>query len=349
VLTYTLTGNPTNGDIIFNEDGSFIYTPEPNFHGTEIMFYTVCDEDGLCSSGTLQIQVQIQNDIPSANGESYSTMEDEPISGTVAGNDVDDDPDNLAYSIVGQPENGSIIFNADGSFTFTPFLDFNGVQEINYLVCDTQDACDPAILTLIVDPVNDVPIAESELVHLVEDTPKNASVAMNDYNADTDIVSYSVVSEPLHGQITLYSDGTFLYSPDDNFYGLDSMTYSVCDETNLCAEAILTLDVSFINDLPVAMDETYTTTENTTVFGTVADNDIEIDPESLTYSVLLNNSNGLFFLDPNGTFSYLPNDGAIGTFTVAYLACDPCGACDAGTLTFIPHPWRPTALNKCVR
>ncbi len=338
VLTYTLTSTPTIGDILFSEDGSFTYTPEQDVHGTEIIFYNTCDQNGLCSSGTLQIQVQIQNDIPSANDESYSAMEDQPISGTVAENDVDGDLDELIYSLVAQPQNGSIIFNADGTFTFTPFLNFNGIQEVPYFVCDTQGACDSAVLTLIVEQVNDSPVAESELVNVIEDTPKNSSVNANDYNPDGDILSYSIVTEPLHGQITLNSNGTFSYTPDANFFGLDSITYSVCDETNLCAEAILTLDVSFINDLPVAVDETYTLTENATLLGTVADNDIEIDPESLTYSVLLNNSNGLFFLNPDGSFSYLPNDGVTGTFTVAYLACDPCGACDAGTLTFIVNP-----------
>jgi large repetitive protein len=338
VLAYTLTSTPTIGEIIFNEDGSFSYTPNANVHGTEIIFYTVCDQDGLCSTSTLQIQVLVQNDIPSANGEFYSTLEDQPISGTVAGNDLDSDLEVLTYSIVGQPENGSIIFNADGTFTFTPFLDVNGSQEVNYIVCDPQGACDSAILLIVITPVNDPPVAENDLVNLIEDTPKNSTVSSNDSNPDGDLLSYSTITEPLHGQIILNSDGTFSYSPDANFFGLDSMIYSVCDPTNLCVEAILTLDVSFINDLPVAVDETYTTIENTTVLGTVAGNDIEIDPEALTYSVLLNNSNGLFFLNPDGTFSYLPNDGAIGTFTVAYLACDPCGACDAGTLTFIVNP-----------
>ncbi|MGB5237192.1 MAG: cadherin-like domain-containing protein, partial [Flavobacteriaceae bacterium] len=60
-LTVTTTPviDVSNGTLVLSTDGSFIYTPDPGFSGTDSFTYEVCDSHGLCNTATVSISVAI--------------------------------------------------------------------------------------------------------------------------------------------------------------------------------------------------------------------------------------------------------------------------------------------------
>jgi gliding motility-associated-like protein len=89
---------------------------------------------------------------PVAVNDSFKTFEDEPISGSAAPNDFDRQNEALTFTISAQPKNGNILFNSDGSFTYTPNMGFWGIETIPYRVCNTSRQCANAVISIEVIP-----------------------------------------------------------------------------------------------------------------------------------------------------------------------------------------------------
>ena len=87
----------------------------------------------------------------------------------------------------------------------------------------------------------------------------------NDSDPDGDAFSAVLVSGPGHGSLTLNADGSFAYSPEDNFNGSDSFTYRAGDGSLTSGSATVSLTVSARNDAPSAVDDAYSATEDTTL------------------------------------------------------------------------------------
>jgi hypothetical protein len=184
-----------------------------------------------------------------------------------------------------------------------------------------------------IEAVNDAPTAQNDLNSQMEDSVESGWVSQNDDDVDNDVLVYTIVNGPNHGTLNWFDNGSYTYTPDENFFGEEQITYQVCDPSGECATATLTINVIFVNDIPQVEDETFSTVMDLLLEGSVALNDIELDPEILHYNLLTEAENGNFVLNDDGTFSYIPNDGFIGTEVIFYEGCDPCGACDPGQLT----------------
>ena len=102
------------------------------------------------------------------------------------------------------------------------------------------------------EPENQAPVAGGETLTTAEDTDLAATVAGNDTDADGDALTYSVVSGPSNGTLTLQADGSFTYAPDADFNGTDAFTYAVSDGA-ASDTATAALTVTPVNDAPVAI------------------------------------------------------------------------------------------------
>jgi VCBS repeat-containing protein len=114
--------------------------------------------------------------------------------------------------------------------------------------------------------VNDAPVAQDDSYTTDEDTPlvvPAPGVLGNDYDVDGDSLTAVLVSGPAHGTLTLNSDGSFTYTPAENFCGEDSFTYKAYDGELYSNVATVTIHVTCVNDAPVAQDDSYTTNEDT--------------------------------------------------------------------------------------
>jgi hypothetical protein len=154
----TEVSSPTDGTLSLNSDGSFNYTPNPEFNGVDSFVYQVCDSLGLCDTATATITVNPVADLPAANDDSASTAEDTLVTIDVADNDSDPDGDldpasaNTTCATCSGPGNGTLINNADGTFDYTPFSGFTGEDSFVYEICDLSDLCDTASVAIIVNP-----------------------------------------------------------------------------------------------------------------------------------------------------------------------------------------------------
>ncbi|WP_128755762.1 Ig-like domain-containing protein, partial [Leeuwenhoekiella palythoae] len=132
---------PANGSVTVGADGSLSYTPNPDFSGADQFTYTIEDANGAQDTATVYISVD-----PSENGgntilainDINDTFEGQPVSGDVGTNDENPDgpADSEVYTVLTQPASGSLVFNADGTYTYTPNDGFIGEDTFSYEVCD---------------------------------------------------------------------------------------------------------------------------------------------------------------------------------------------------------------------
>ncbi len=153
-----------------------------------------------------------------------------------------------------------------------------------------------------------------------------AGVLSNDVDADGDVLTASLISEPDNGSITFNSDGTFAYFPAPNFFGTDSFTYIASDGALESDPATVTIQVQSVNDSPFGASDRYHALMNTTLnVGSAAGvlrNDLDIEGSNLTASVVTNVSHGSLTLNANGSFAYTPSGGFVGDDSFTYVASD---------------------------
>jgi gliding motility-associated-like protein len=327
---YTLVTGPTHGNLVLNPDGSFTYTPDLDFNGSDQFVYSLCDggTPDLCDNATVAITVNPGNSAPVAVDDTFVTDEDTPLNASVAGNDNVTDGPEAIYSVVSNPTNGVLIINTDGTFTYTPNLDYNGTDQFVYSLCDggTPNLCDNATVTITINPVNDPPIAVDDAYVTEENTPLNQNVSTNDSDVDGPEANYTLVSGPSFGALVLNADGTFSYTPDTDYIGTDQFVYSLCDggSPNLCDQATVTIVVitAIGNNAPVAIDDDFITDEDTPLNASVAGNDFDVDGPGATYSLVSGTTNGILVFNPDGSFTYSPDLNFNGTDQFGYTLCD---------------------------
>jgi len=258
-LTVLLGSGSSHGSLVLNADGSFDYTPDPEFCGSDSFTYYFHDGRADSDIATVSLRVICRNDAPTAFDDSYATDEDTPLTVSapgVLGNDSDVDGDSLtAAAVVAGPNNGTATVSPDGSFSYTPTADSNGTDSFVYEVCDSAypTLCDQATVTITVHPVDDRPHALDHNYDTSEDIPLSVpalGVLDTASDADGDALEAVLDGSVGHGSLTLSSDGSFSYSPDPNYCGQDSFTYHADDGQVGSDIATVTINVACVNDLP---------------------------------------------------------------------------------------------------
>ena len=140
-LTAILESAPSHGTLTLGLDGSFDYTPNPDFSGSDSFTYLANDGQVEGNLATVSITIEPVNDAPVAVDDAYSVNEDETLVVEAAGvltNDADVEGDLLAAVLVDGPAQGTLTLADDGSFEYTPNADFNGSDAFTYLANDGQ-------------------------------------------------------------------------------------------------------------------------------------------------------------------------------------------------------------------
>jgi hypothetical protein len=166
------------------------YTPDSNWHGSAWFIYSI-GTTGSTQTDTAYVYITVNSveDAPVAVDDAYTIDEDgilqvDGASGVLA-NDYDGDGDSLALQLISSPTHGSILLNADGSFTYTPDADWYGDDMFEYEVSD-GDQTDTAKVIITVNPVDDPAVAVDDYVTTDEDTPINIDIMANDYDIEGD-------------------------------------------------------------------------------------------------------------------------------------------------------------------
>ncbi|MBN2890538.1 MAG: tandem-95 repeat protein, partial [Bacteroidales bacterium] len=326
--------NTQHGDLIINSDGTYTYIPDDNYYGDDYFVYEVCNDETPqeCTTATVVITVNPVNDEPYAIDDYVSTDMGAPVSGNVIPNDFDIDEDDLIVNttLLSDPTNGSVVINADGSFIYTPNTDFIGTDVFIYEVCDNgvPQLCSHAIVYVTVTEQGDL-FANDDYAEVDEDGTLNGSSVL-DNDGDNDgsilIVNTTPVDDVNNGTLVFNDDGTYTYTPDEDFFGEDSFTYEVCnDETpQQCETATVIIVVNPVNDAPNAEDDIVYTNPGTEISGNVLPNDDDTEGDDLTVNTtpLSGPDNGEIVINDDGTFTYIPDDGFVGSDTIVYQVCD---------------------------
>ena len=257
-LTYSLVSDPVHGTLTFNADGSFSYSPDLNFNGTDSFTFKANDGNVDSNVGTVIFLVTPVNDAPVAANGSAEAAEDTQGNGQVSASDVDGD--SLTYSLVEGPAHGSVVFNPDGSFSYSPASDYNGADSFTYKANDGTDDSNVATVSIVVTPVNDAPVAADNSAETAEDSSVNGQVSASDVDGDT--LTYSMVIGPAHGSVLFNPDGSFSYTPDANYNGADSFTFKANDGSADSNMATVAITVTAVNDAPVAVNGSAETAED---------------------------------------------------------------------------------------
>ncbi|RME24006.1 MAG: cadherin repeat domain-containing protein, partial [Candidatus Zixiibacteriota bacterium] len=357
--TVTIVTPPANGTATADPvTGVVSYVPNLNFNGTDSFTYTVKDDEGTPSNeATATITVNDINDAPVAINDTVQTSEDQSLVIDVLLND-DDVDGTLNPATVTAPTNsahGTLSVNTqDGTITYTPFQDFFGQDTFTYTVRDDDNAISNSATVLItVNLVNDPPVAADDAASTDEDNSVDISVGGNDSDIDGSVVltSVAIASAPGNGTATVNpGTGVVTYTPDADFFGIDSFTYTIDDNNGATsAPGTVTVTVNDINDPPIAVNDTANALFNSPFDISVTLNDIDVDGSIVPSSILASSGqNGTTSIKPNGVITYTPNTGFLGEDSFFYTVRDDDGAFSNQAIVTVFVKVPPVAQNDTV-
>ncbi|EIV8641074.1 tandem-95 repeat protein [Vibrio parahaemolyticus] len=262
-------------------DGKLVFTPAENFNGDAEITYTVTD-GALTDQATVKVTVNAVNDTPvvESNVADQTLAEDftpYTIDLNTAFSDVDNVDGELTFSVSGNSNIQVAIVN--GIATITPTADWNGSETLTFTATDPSGESISQTVNFTVAPVADI-VADS--VTVVEDTPTIIKVLGNDtFEGDDKVVSLDTNNGPANGTVSINPDGSVTYTPNDNYHGTDSFTYIVTSG-GVSESTTVNVDVTPVNDAPVAKDDIATTQEDTAVTIDVLSNDTDVDGDKLS-------------------------------------------------------------------
>ncbi|MDA8744149.1 tandem-95 repeat protein [Rubripirellula amarantea] len=287
--------------------GNVVVTPATNFTGDITLTYTISDGNGGTGTATVIVSVTPVNDLPVAEEDTISTLEDTtfPASGTfnVLSNDFDAEGPLTVTRVNGNAANvgvatgtvagGLITIQSTGGLTYVPKPNFSGVDQVTYRVTDSEGLTSQAIIYITVMPVNDVPVANAQSVSTTQGTP--VAIVLSGSDVDGDSLTYSNVSIPTSGTLS-GSAPNLTYTPNPGFNGADSFTFTVNDGAVDSAVETVTIQVDAVNQAPVFVNQTMSGLVENVAIGTPVGVVAATDPElgALTYVIIAGNDSGDF-------------------------------------------------------
>ncbi len=306
-LTYGKASKPAHGSVTVNSDGTFRYTPDKDYYGDDFFIYFISDEVADSKPATVTIHIAGVNDDPSADSLNFTLDEDSLIKGKLTGKDAEGN--NLTFSKVSDPINGSVMIDSNGKFTYTPTENYYGSDSFTYLVSDGNQKSLAATVTLTVNAINDVPVVKNGTLSVTEDVPQNGTMQGTDIENDS--LSFIIVKKPTKGSVTINADGTYVYTPHANATESDRFTYKANDGKADSGIAQIQVMINGVNDLPKISNIEKNVVENKTVSFTTADftshfTDVDEDQLSkIRIETIKDTQCGEWKYDDKGTLSEL--------------------------------------------
>ena len=293
------------------------------------------------------------NTVPVAVADSYSTPEEQVLVVAAPGvieNDYDDNGDTFQASVIVPPSVGTLTLNADdGSFVYTPTLDYDEAVNFTYEIMDEYGGTASAEVTITMEPINDAPVAVDDYAITFEGISVSVPVLANDFDVDEDVLFVDWITGPLHGSATISGTTEVLYDPDPGYIGTDWLFYVVSDGV-LTDTGKINITIDETNDPPVAQDDNYTVNEDQTLDVSapgVLSNDTDQEELPLSAILVSDPANGVLTLNSDGSFTYVPDANYNGTDSFTYKANDGYNDSNVATvnITITPVNDPPVAVD----
>ena len=318
-LTYTIVIPPAHGTLAPQPGtpANFVYTPAADYSGPDAFVFRAKDGSVDSAPATFSLTVTPVNDAPVAIPQALTTDEDVALPIILAGTDVDSSA--LTYAIVTPPANGTLTPQGGDPrvYTYTPALDYSGSDSFTFRLNDGALDSAPATVAITVRPINDAPVAVAPAdVSVSEDTSVDIILAGSD--VDSTELARVIVALPNHGTLTpkVGELSIYTYTPAPNYFGSDSFSFRLNDglaDSNL---ATVTIDVTAVNDLPIANAASVALMSGVPTPVTLTGTDVETAPASLVYTVVAGPAHGaLIGAAPYLTYTSAPDFGGFDSFT----------------------------------
>lgn len=393
-LTAELVTTTTNGTLSLASDGTFTYQPFANFDGQDSFTYRAFDGFGYSNTATVTITMNPVNDIPviisDGGGDTAAINVAEGTTAVTTVTATDDDvSDPMDYYIIGGADadkfeldqiTGALSFITAPNAGNPTDVGGDNVYDVIVQASDSIDSDSQAIAVTVFDPdQNAAPDSVNDVYSVDEDQPfiavAGSGVLANDSDADMDDLTAVLVSGPTHGSLTLNADGSFSYTPDTNYNGIDTFSYRASDGFTTGNIATVTLTINSVNDAPEITSNGGDATaeisiaENSTLVTTVTATDVDggpvmmaeaaptglagtkganaapqADPLGITYSISGGADAALFIINEDtGALSFIaapdfedPADAGLGNdYEVTVRATDIGGLFDEQTLSVV--------------
>lgn len=328
------------GTVTIAGDGKgLIYTPPDGLGagevGEDVFTYRVSDGQ-YTDTASITVTVTGRNDPPVINteGEPFEVKAGGgattiPLDVIFADSDLSDELEVVAVdtsNTKGLVTIGSIIYDDNGFFDFLKPGE-TATDSFGVTAQDQNGAQGSGVYTVVINGVNDAPVAGDDSYVGVSGETVSGNVLSNDSDIDDDEIAVLVnqTEGPQFGDLTLLPNGNFLYTPGSDFEGEDSFQYTVSDG-ELQDTAVVRISVDLTNDAPLTAPDFFTVSVEGSVIGNVLDNDVDPEGQSLSTKLGQEPQFGTVNLSVGGIFEYTPNDDTQGqTDSFSYIAIDAVG------------------------
>jgi VCBS repeat-containing protein len=384
--TWTVASSPTAstngyGTFTLTADGVWSYTLDNanpavqalNVGDTLTDSFTAATVDG--TSQLVTITITGSDDAPLAVADIATVAEGGTVTtASVLGNDTDPDNTLTAANITGftQGANGTVVYNGDGTFTYTHNGSETTSDSFTYTIDDGAGGIATATVAITVTPVNDPPVAVDDAVTVAEGgTVTTASVLGNDTDPDSTLTAANITgfTQGTNGTVVYNGDGTFTYTHNGSETTGDSFTYTIDDGAGGIATAAVQITIASVNNPPVNTVPGAQSVDEDTPLAIAGVSVGDVDTASglqvnltVANGVLAVATGGGAFISGNGTgavalagtldevnaalagLSYLGNPNFNGSDILTIVSNDGSGGVDTDTIAITVNPVNDAAV-----
>jgi len=334
---------PQHGTAVFAA-GDIVYTPSAAFNGgTDTFEYTAGDGS---QTATAKVTVTVlPPGLPVAQNDTAATPFNSPVAIAVLANDSEPHGYPLTVESVTTPVHGSTAINANGTVTYTPQATFAGDDTFSYTINNGHGGTATANVTVTVQqPLP--PVAQADTATTPFNKPISIAVLSNDSDPANLSLSVTQVTQPANGTTSLGTGGAVTYTPNTNFIGNDSFSYTISDGFH---SASANVSVTVQQPLPpVAVPDTPSIQFGTnSVKVSVLTNDTDPNglPLTITGYTQPANVHAHTTVNPDGTITYEPDPEKIGSDTFSYTITNGYFSASAVVTVTVQPPPPPVAVN----
>ena len=328
-LSFNITQTTNNGTLSGTAP-NLTYTPNVDYFGSDSFSFTVNDGTDTSAPVTINIEVtQTPNSIPVAIPQGPLSVNENSANNEIILTGSDADGDTLSFNITQTTNNGTLSGTAP-NLTYTPNVDYFGADSFSFTVNDGIDTSAAVTVSItVIETPNTVPNAISQTVTVNENSANNV-IVLTGNDADNDGLTYQVVNSPLHGTLNGIAPN-LSYTPNQNYDGTDSFTFTVNDGTDTSAVATVSITVLNVNQAPTANAGANTSVE---VNNPVTLTGSGLDPDG-TISSFSWTENGIE-IATTASFVYTPT--IVGTHTLTLTVTDNENASGSATVDIEATP-----------
>ena len=239
-ITFSIDTQPTNGNVVIS-GSSGTYTPNADFNGKDLFYFKASSTNGTSLKAKVEITVLALDDDPSSGNVSATT--DEDISVDINLPLIELDGDNVQFTIVSQPANGTVSLSGNIA-TYLPNPNFYGGDSFQFDVNDINRSINASTASITINPINDVPVV-SDINGLTINDGKPIEISLSGEDVEGDNLTFSISDSPSSGSVSI--DGSIATFIPSEFNTNVSFTYKAYDGTGYSDNATVSINVGYKN------------------------------------------------------------------------------------------------------